>query len=471
MHWRRRWRRRKRNKVLNCTFCCRASLDRDFLFLFLSWPLHLHDGLTIDAHEIFSPHARTSSLWQSISSAARLVLFYKSSLFTSPHIKSYAPSCLHSCKGDQGLLCRPLFLYKMIPILDFKPISQCDKVSPAEHKDLIDQVRRAASEYGFFVIINHSIPQDTIDGMFDSSREYFKQDLGTKMLDHSMHGGHGYIPIGQERLEQNKKDNKEALNIRLSELSKSPSSSRHLGSRESAQIIRSFWTKCYELSWNILDLLGYGIDLPGGYFPERHRIDGEGGSTLRFLHYLAEHKMDRGDTKAGKDSDDDGVRAGCHSDYGSITLLFQHKVGGLQVWKENDLDSLTDPNKNGVFLDVPVIENGIVVNVGDLFQFWTGSYYKSAQHRVVVRRSGNREKDADASLLADERYSTAFFLHPDDETMLQELDIDKAESLDKDTEKTRRRHEQLRMRNLAHGRLQLSAKDYLRLRLEQTHSY
>jgi isopenicillin N synthase-like dioxygenase len=55
------------------------------------------------------------------------------------------------------------------------------------------------------------------------------------------------------------------------------------------------------------------------------------------------------------------LRAGAHSDYGTLTILLSENVtGGLQV-----LD------KSGVWLDVVSSPGAFVVNIGDMMQVWT----------------------------------------------------------------------------------------------------
>ena len=54
-------------------------------------------------------------------------------------------------------------------------------------------------------------------------------------------------------------------------------------------------------------------------------------------------------------------------------LLQQPGSAGLQVWAE----------AKDTWIPVPVIENALVVNVGNMLQGWTGGYFRSAQHRVI----------------------------------------------------------------------------------------
>ena len=93
------------------------------------------------------------------------------------------------------------------------------------------------------------------------------------------------------------------------------------------------------------------------------------------------------------------MRIGEHSDYGTITLLWQiNDVPGLEV---QDLDGNWHP--------VPYAEDGVVVNIGDLLQRWTNDYFKSTKHRVV-----NSHIDQD-------RYSMPHFVDPTPGTIVKNL--------------------------------------------------
>ena len=67
------------------------------------------------------------------------------------------------------------------------------------------------------------------------------------------------------------------------------------------------------------------------------------------------------------------MRIGEHSDYGTITLL----------WQINDVPGLQVQDLGGVWHPVPYAENGVVVNIGDLLQRWTNDYFVVTKHRVV----------------------------------------------------------------------------------------
>lgn len=67
-------------------------------------------------------------------------------------------------------------------------------------------------------------------------------------------------------------------------------------------------------------------------------------------------------------------RKGPHSDWGTLTILYQDDTGGLEV-----LDRHTDE-----WLDVPVVPGSFVVNIGDLMSVWTNDQWQSTKHRVRI---------------------------------------------------------------------------------------
>lgn len=116
------------------------------------------------------------------------------------------------------------------------------------------------------------------------------------------------------------------------------------------------------------------------------------------------------------------MRAGAHSDYGSITLLFQQtgqpgleiltsegKWAPVPVWP-GDHTAKTNAELPSTGSTFPPI----LVNIGDLLSYWTDGVLKSTIHRVVFPLA---ERTLPTSASKD-RYSIAFFCHPLDDTEL-----------------------------------------------------
>ncbi|CAG8597988.1 14818_t:CDS:2, partial [Acaulospora colombiana] len=142
---------------------------------------------------------------------------------------------------------------------------------------------------------------------------------------------------------------------------------------------------CHKLCLKLLELFAIALEVTeseGGkhWFEKRHDYGLKSGDCLRVIHYPAVEKV------AEKD-----IRAGVHSDYGSLTVLFQKDVGGLEVLPPNSTE----------WISAPVIPDCVLINIGDCLEFWTRGLYKSIKHRVVFGEDN----------LNLDRYSIAYFFH------------------------------------------------------------
>ena len=131
------------------------------------------------------------------------------------------------------------------------------------------------------------------------------------------------------------------------------------------------------------------------------------------------------------------ARVPAHSDFGTLTLLFQDDVGGLEI---ADLGSANTENsaefeKFGTFRPVKPIPGTVIVNVGYLLMRWSNGRWKNTIHRVtgppsIPMREASTDWDNPKATTSDvepvegmtpERYSIPFFAAPDSETMIEAL--------------------------------------------------
>lgn len=155
-----------------------------------------------------------------------------------------------------------------------------------------------------------------------------------------------------------------------------------------------FYTQCHNLQLQVMSCLALSLGLDKNFF-EQH-CNGR-DHNLRLLHYPAVPALQSGEKKAETN------RAGAHTDYGTVTLLFQDDVGGLEV--------LTP---SGTYVAATPIPGTIVINAGDLLSRWSNNLIVSTEHRVVSP-PGNK----DGSL--PERYSIAFFSNPNQDAVIEAL--------------------------------------------------
>lgn len=135
-----------------------------------------------------------------------------------------------------------------------------------------------------------------------------------------------------------------------------------------------WFLQCQAFNVEVMRAIAVGMDLGESYFDPFVDV---GDNTLRLLHYPAVSR-ESFKTNPGQE------RAGAHTDYGTITLLFQDTHGGLQV-----------ESPNGQYVDVPPIEGTVVINVADLLARWSNDVLKSTMHRVVEPTLAEGEVEGD----------------------------------------------------------------------------
>ena len=83
-----------------------------------------------------------------------------------------------------------------IPILD---LAQAER-GPAALAALAADLKRAATEVGFFYLRGHTVPQDVIDATFAQSRAFFAQPLEVKQQMHVDARHRGFLRVGEAKM-------------------------------------------------------------------------------------------------------------------------------------------------------------------------------------------------------------------------------------------------------------------------------
>lgn len=131
------------------------------------------------------------------------------------------------------------------------------------------------------------------------------------------------------------------------------------------------------------------------------------------------------------------TRIPARSDFGTLTLLFQDGVGGLEIADPGSANTDTSAGleKGGKFRQVEPKPGRVVVNVGYLLVRWSNGRWKNTIHRVSEPPSSMKEhivdgsnaprsqrmNDVSAIDMIPARYSIPFFASPDPETIVEAL--------------------------------------------------
>ncbi len=263
----------------------------------------------------------------------------------------------------------------MLQLIDF---SKFLNGSEEQKLETAKAILKGFQTAGFIYLKNIPIAAETRAHVFGTSAKLFKLPIESK-LQHAWttpQANRGYSAPGREKVslltdaDEVEKARSAAPDIKESfEIGREdePGHPNQWPAEEGELIgfkstMTDFFSQCKSLHAEVMRAIAVGMGLDPTFFD---RFVDVGDNTLRLLHYPAV-KSEVFKINPGQ------VRAGEHSDYGSITLLFQDSRGGLQV-----------KSPNSQFVDATPIEDTCVVNAGDLLARWSNDTIKSTIHRVV----------------------------------------------------------------------------------------
>ena len=274
----------------------------------------------------------------------------------------------------------------MIPVIDLKSAN------------VLTQIEDAYTTVGFAVFTNALETKDQTDMScwFDEMTSFFELDQETKnKYPYEGDTNLGYSVVGDENVDPTApKDMKESFNYNNTDRMSEALWPVELPSFKSTAL--QSVAVADKLTLNILSKFDEILKC-GNTLVDTHL---KPFNTTRVIHYPA---------YTGP-LEDRQMRIGEHSDYGTITLL----------WQINDVPGLEVQDLEGKWHPVPYASNGVVCNIGDLLQRWTNDYFKSTKHRVVN------------SHIHKTRYSMPHFVDPTPGTMVKNLmgGIDKHEPIE-----------------------------------------
>ena len=279
--------------------------------------------------------------------------------------------------------------FRRIPVIDVFPLGGADE---AAERQVADEVRRASIEVGFFYVRNHGVDRNLVRATLMAAKYFFLLPEPARRAIHVNSAHRGYVPFAQTTQPGRKRpDLKESFNYAypFSDAELAEFAGRALIGRNQwpagepawRAVLEDYYRAVFELGQRILEGFALALGIERDFFRDRYRRP---LVRARLLHYPPQPP-------------DDEVQLGAaeHTDYGTITILGQDDVGGLQV-----------KNRAGEWIDAPCIDDTFVINIGDMLARWSNDLFVSTPHRVV-NASGR------------ERYSIPVFYDPDFETIVE----------------------------------------------------
>jgi isopenicillin N synthase-like dioxygenase len=258
-----------------------------------------------------------------------------------------------------------------IPVIDIGPF-----LAGGDGQAAADAIEAAATQVGFFQVINHGVPSELLDAVYAAAWAFSDLPPETKLLSASPHPYRGvhlrpdqHGAIRFERFLAARYDNPEvaiAAGIEPefadyyypNEWPAEPTSFR--------PAVEALFARTQQLGNSLMRLfalaLGEGVDGFDGLIEPN-------ASSFAVNHYPA----DRGHAPEGGEPE---LLFYDHVDGNTLTVLHQRgDYEGLQV---NRLDA------PGEWIPVPVRDDAFVINVGKLMSRWTNDHWPATVHRVVA---------------------------------------------------------------------------------------
>jgi isopenicillin N synthase-like dioxygenase len=267
-----------------------------------------------------------------------------------------------------------------VPVIDIAGVTQSASGDTAQQA--VNAIAKACREWGFFQVINHGVPDELIDTVWQQTRAFFSGPAVVKeAILRTRENPWGYY---NNELTKNQRDKKEVFDYTTDGTDPIYGAENRwpdVGT-EFRDSMRAYLEACTRLSLTLLEAFCVGMDLPADFM--RNDFAGKHTGFIRLNYYPIVDPLATGN---GQELPDADMGVHHHTDAGALTVLLQDDVGGLQVFRD------------GYWHDIPSVPGAFVINTGDMMQVWSNDIYQAALHRVLA-------------MDRSDRYSIPFFFNP-----------------------------------------------------------
>lgn len=263
---------------------------------------------------------------------------------------------------------------QVFPVIDISTFTG----SQAARRSLAARVDQVCRSTGFLAIVGHGVAPELIADVQRTAKSFFDLPPDEKLAVQMPYPGYpyGYAPLQAEALagslgDQTPPDLKESFSIGPPNRAVRDSESPDLDFRFAPNLwpaepiqFKEVWSRYYramsQLAARLMQIFAAALNLPEDFFADKIE---EHCSALRALNY----PDNLASALPGQ------LRAGAHTDYGSVTILLSDPdPGGLEIFGPED-----------EWFAVPSVPGAFIVNIGDLMARWTNDRWVSTLHRVT----------------------------------------------------------------------------------------
>ncbi|KAK6156807.1 hypothetical protein DH2020_011055 [Rehmannia glutinosa] len=245
-----------------------------------------------------------------------------------------------------------------IPTID---LSLLTSDNPDQRSKAIQDLDKACQEWGFFMVVNHGIPETLMKAMLDVTNEFFnlpeeeKPEFQPKNVVDPVRYGTSFNTAKEKIFCW-----RDFLKLFVHPQFHCP---------DKPESLRELLPEYCERTREVVRKLVKGISESLGLEESEMGKALDLGSTLQIFIANLYPRCPNPDVALGMPP---------HSDHGLFTLLIENGVGGLQI------------QHKGRWVNVNALPNSILVNTGDHLEIFSNGKYKSVMHRAVVNNKKTR---------------------------------------------------------------------------------
>lgn len=278
-----------------------------------------------------------------------------------------------------------------LPVVDVGPLVFGD--TEAALDATAASIREACINSGFFYVTNYGISDAEMREVAECAIRFFNLPLLAKSKAQSpnFNDGRGYQPMNSEKITPGyEADYKEYFDVGaefgLPHLNAIDNGVTFWPDEADAPGFRATMSahtrRTLHIAQQIVRGFARALDLPHDFFDAAH--------APPFFNMRASYYPPASDVLKR-----DKWSCGPHTDYMSMTMLWQDEVGGLEVM-----------NLAGQWIEAPPVPETMVLNIADMMSIWTNDLFTSNPHRVANRTDKHR-------------ISLAHFMGPGSTTMVE----------------------------------------------------
>lgn len=280
--------------------------------------------------------------------------------FAESNGTSLIPSNYHSLtEPDDNIIDVTEELAASIPVIDFSLLTSDD---PQIHTKTVHKLAKACSEWGFFMLTNHGIPESLMEELVKKSHEF--HDLPVEEKKEFGDNGEPFSPIRHGTSFHPPSESVHFWRDYLKVLTSPQFNFPHKppGYRE---VAFEYSQKITCVARKLIQGISESLGLESNSIIESSGFD----SGLQIMAVNLYPPCPQPHLALGLPA---------HSDVGFLTFLIQNGIGGLQVKHE------------GKWVNVNPIPNCLVVNIGDQLEAVSNGRYESVLHRAILNNKDTR---------------------------------------------------------------------------------